>query len=555
MSQNHSRFCFCTAFKLSSVFGVQALILKTIVLINEQPAFATMKSSSITQQVAGELKAVYGYWLVLLVALPLGWLMYTIRLHPLNRVPGPAIARATRWWLLWVTLEGKQHWRYVEAHQKYGAIVRIKPNTVIINDPQFLQANFFEWDKSDWWLAFRTSSDHVPHGNELNIRTHKLKKQRVMGAFSLSSILRNESNMDDQIVKLKTHFFRLAEGSIVFDLAPWTQYAAFDIVMEMLFSNPPGFLHAGTDVNGITKSLHVLLTAASVLASFPIIQRFILLPWINTLVKPRPTDEKGPGAIHGLAKKQVQQRLDSCGVPYHEKHDVLQWIIDHNDRNGEPMSREMLEKEALDQVFAGSDTTSAAVRVIILYVSTYPRVLRRLSHQIQRADDAGLLSTPVAKFQEFVKNVPYIEAIFKEALRIYPIIGTPQYRKVPSPGVTFNGYYLPAGTEVGLSQWAVARNARFWGSDVDVFRPERWTEATDSKSAAALRQGDIFFSNGTMMCTGRNLAIVEVYKIIVEIFRSFEVTIVNPVRPWKERDNLIMLHWDYYVTLTHKGRL
>ena len=376
-----------------------------------------------------------------------------------------------------------------------------------------------------------------------------------MGAFSLSGILKNEGQMDDHIVKLKHHFYRFAEENTVFDLAPWTKYAAFDVVMEMLFSHPPGFLQQGIDVNGIIESLQSLLTAASIMASFSIIRRVILLPWINSLVKPHPTDKKGPGAIHGLAKGQVQKRLHSDVGSYQKKHDILQWIIDHNNRNGENMSPEMMENEALDLVLAGSDTTSAAIRVIVLYVSTNPRILRKLSDQIQRADDAGLLSTPVAKFDEIKQRVPYIEAIFKEALRIYPVVGTPQYRQVPESGVTFNGYHLPAGTEVGMSQWAVARNPRVWGSDVNVFRPERWTEATDSNHAAALRRGNVFFSNGTMMCTGRNLATVEVYKIALELFRNFEVTITNPTQPWKERDSLVVLHWDYYVTLSRKGRL
>ena len=321
------------------------------------------------------------------------------------------------------------------------------------------------------------------------------------------------------------------------------------------FSNPPGFLQKGTDVNGIIESLQSLLTAASIVASFSILPRLILLPWINPLIMLHPSDKKGPGAIHGLAKKQVQKRLNSDGGRYQDKRDVLQWIIDHNGRNGEHMSPEVMEKEALDQVLAGSDTTSATLRVIILYVSTNPHVLRKLSKEIHIADDAGLLSTPVASFEEIRQNIPYIEPIFKEALRIYPILGTPQYRKVPSSGTTFNGYYLPAGTEVGLSQWAVARNSHVWGSDTDVFRPERWNDASDSRSAAALRLGYVFFSNGTMMCTGRNLATVEVYKIAVEIFRNFAVTIVNPIRPWKERDSLIMLHWDFCVTLSPKERL
>ena len=115
-----------------------------------------MTNFSIIQQLAESFRSVYENWPALVLFLFLGRLTYTTQVHPLSKIPGPTMARVSRWWLLWVTLEGRQRLRYVEAHQKYGAIVRVKPNTVIINDAEFLQANFFEWDKSDWWLAFRT---------------------------------------------------------------------------------------------------------------------------------------------------------------------------------------------------------------------------------------------------------------------------------------------------------------------------------------------------------------------------------------------------------------
>ena len=490
------------------------------------------------------------YWVLILLGLLVVKVVHSRYFHPLKDIPGPLIASISRLWLLFVTLEGKQHWRYVEAHRKYGPVVRISSSKILLNDTRFLQDNFFGSDKSDWWLAFRTSPHNIPHGNELHIETHKVKKQKVLGGFSLPSLLKNEMKMDAHIVKMKAHFSQFAKNDTIFDLAPWTQYIAFDIVMDMLFSNPPGFLDRGKDVDGLIASLHALLVTASIVASFSILPRLILLPWINRLVAPRATDPSGPGAIHGLARKQIRQRKESKESHEPKKCDVLQWIMDHNKAEGKDMSPEMLEKEALDQVLAGSDTTSASMRAIIVHVATNPTVLDKLCREIDTADKANLLSKPVAKFEEIVKHIPYMRAIFKEGLRIYPIVGNPLYRVVPAPGIYYNGYFLPTGTEVGLSQWAVARNPLVWGVDYDLFRPERWTDQSNGDRANARSQGDVFFSKGIMTCSGRNLATMEVYKVLVEIFRDFEVTIVNPTQPWKERASLIMLHWDFYIKLS-----
>jgi hypothetical protein len=155
-------------------------------------------------------------------------------------------------------------------------------------------------------------------------------------------------------------------------------YTAFDIVMNMPFSNPPGFSEIGTDVGGLIGSLHGMMTMASIITTFPIFPQLIRSPWINSLLAPRPTDKTGPGAIHGLAKAQVEQRLKISVESTVKRQDVLQWVIDHTDRDGNHMTAGMLEKEALDQVFAGSDTTSASMRAFILHVATNSRVLNKL---------------------------------------------------------------------------------------------------------------------------------------------------------------------------------
>lgn len=71
-------------------------------------------------------------WLV--VALPiiilLGWIIYTITLHPLSRVPGPFLARISRlWYLRKIWTEDVE--KYERAlHAKHGPLVRIAPNEV-----------------------------------------------------------------------------------------------------------------------------------------------------------------------------------------------------------------------------------------------------------------------------------------------------------------------------------------------------------------------------------------------------------------------------------------
>ena len=488
------------------------------------------------------LQLAKSYWPVALALLFVADTLYLRYIHPLRKVPGPFLASVTRFWQLTIFLQGRQHWVYIDLHKRYGPVVRVGPDSVIFNSSAHIN-EYFKYSKSPWWLAFRGSVYDIPHGSELDVEKHKVKKRNVMGAYSVSAVVQNEAKMDIHISNLMSQFGRLADTN--FDFAPWCQWFAFDVVMDMVFSDPVGFIKAGYDVDGLCKSLHELLVGANISATFPVIAKIVYLPWVFPYLGPQPTDKKGPGRIHKFAYDQVRKRFSSS-----EAHsDILQWIIDHEDKSGDRLSQAMLEQESLAPVFAGSDSTAAVLRVMTLHVATNPRIHAKLMSQIDVADAAGHLSE-IPRYDELKQHVPYLDALLKESLRIYPIVGSPLYRSVPAGGVTIEKYFLPAGTDIGISQWAVARNKDIFGDDADVFRPERWTDEVSPEEKKTRDTGDVFFGGGSMMCTGRNVAQLEVWKIVTQIFRTFDVQVVDSTKPWEEINQLAMFQWNFWVRLT-----
>ena len=45
--------------------------------------------------------------------------------HPLGKFPGPYIARVSKVWDVYITLQGKRHIYYQQLHEKYGDYVRV----------------------------------------------------------------------------------------------------------------------------------------------------------------------------------------------------------------------------------------------------------------------------------------------------------------------------------------------------------------------------------------------------------------------------------------------
>jgi cytochrome P450 len=135
------------------------------------------------------------------------------------------------------------------------------------------------------------------------------------------------------------------------------------------------------------------------------------------------------------------------------------------------------------------------------------------------------------------------------------------WRYVPTGGKSLHGHYLPGGTEIGMNVWALSRNKAVYGEDAAVFRPERWLE--DPKKVREWEKIDAYFGMGNYMCLGKNIAMMELYKITAEVcrevayleiradadakqlFRNFDIVVSNPSDPWNQFNALAFACKDF----------
>ena len=166
---------------------------------------------------------------------------------------------------------------------------------------------------------------------------------------------------------------------------------------------------------------------------------------------------------------------------------------------------------------AGSDSTATAIRVTLYYISTTPKVYIKFRAEIDDAIKSGTISRPIIADRE-ARQLPYLQACIKEGLRVHPPAASILTKVVPPGGDTLaDGTFIPGGTRIGISSWATQRNKATFGEDAEVFRPERWLEATGDHLQRMERTLEVLFGSGRYGCLGKSIAFIELNKFFVEV--------------------------------------
>jgi len=156
-------------------------------------------------------------------------------------------------------------------------------------------------------------------------------------------------------------------GRVWFDVLPWYNYLAFDIIGDLAFGAPFGMLDSAKDMAPVAVSksgeplkivhipaVRILNSRGDFSASMG-----VLPPWVRPWIKRIPWYAKGSEAVKnlaGIAIAAVEKRLADPAAA--ERGDLLAKLQEGKDEEGNPMGKEELTAEALTQLIAGSDTTS-----------------------------------------------------------------------------------------------------------------------------------------------------------------------------------------------------
>jgi cytochrome P450 len=207
-----------------------------------------------------------------------------------------------------------------------------------------------------------------------------------------------------------------------------------------------------------------------------------------------------------------------------DRGDLLSMLLVSRDEDdGSGLSDTQIRDEAMTIFLAGHETTANALSWAIYLLATHPPVWHRLREEVVTA-----LGDRKPGMRDLAA-LPYTLQIFKETLRLYP----PAYffGREASRDVEVGGLRVPEGMAIGISPYALHRDARLWDAparfDPDRFEPER--------EAAQTRFAYLPFGGGPRVCIGNQFALMEGQIILATIAQHVKPELViDAIEPHPE---------------------
>lgn len=177
------------------------------------------------------------------------------------------------------------------------------------------------------------------------------------------------------------------------------------------------------------------------------------------------------------------------------------------------------------------ESTSSALTWAAHLLSVHHEVQVRLREEIYEfISDPKSLLEPIARPETILENLPYLNSVCNEVLRLYPTL--PLTARVAIRDTIIAGQFVPAKTLVLICPWAINRNPKLWGEKADQFIPERWLDQETGRmmmnSGVGSKYSFSTFFHGPRSCIGERFARAELRCLITALVGSFKIQMADP---------------------------
>lgn len=402
-----------------------------------------------------------------------------------------------------------------KIHTKYGNIVRLAPNELSFAQGQAyidIHGGRPPFPKNRiWWQEPEGMTDGILVVQ--NPADHSRMRKLLSHGFTEKAVREQEPMINKYVSLLISRLRGLAassktDGAIV-DIIKWYDFCFFDLTGDLAFAESFGCLEDSKYHSWVA----LLFNAFKIFVYMTAVRFFPFLNAITTRCIPRSAirtrDEH-----RQLSNDKTNRRLNLET----SRPDLMSHVLKHNDEKG--MTVEEIESTFFFLILAGSETGSTTLGGITSYLIRDSARRAILTEEVRNAFAKEDDITATA-----LKELPYLNAVIEEGLRITPAVPSGLARVVPPGGGIVCGQELAGNTHVSVHPWTIARSTQNYYLP-DSFLPERWLPSArdaDSPFSGDRPSEHYPFSIGPRSCMGKLLAYTEMRLVLARMVWAFDI--------------------------------
>ncbi|XP_068654799.1 xanthotoxin 5-hydroxylase CYP82C4-like [Aristolochia californica] len=282
------------------------------------------------------------------------------------------------------------------------------------------------------------------------------------------------------------------------DMKEWFQDLIFNTIVMMIAGKRYFGSNITTDLEEARRAKQAIRKFAVLMGAFVASDAVPFLEWL---------DLKG----HICAMKRVSKELDCI---------MSLWVKEHRQRRNLDKSKNdgdfidaMLSFTDRTETHAGDDSdnyikamslaliTAATDTSFVTLIWTLSLLLNH-RNELKKVQDE--LDTIVSKAkivnESDIENLPYLRAIVKESLRLYPA-GPLALPHEAMEDCNIGGFHVPAGTRIIANLYKLHRDPRVW-LEPEEFRPSRFLTSHRDMDVRGKHFEFVPFGSGRQMCPG-----------------------------------------------------